>query len=117
MTEEHQPLLVFSTVDDHAAARRLAASLIEARVAACVNVLPPVTSVFRWESEAGDAGDATVQEETEVMLVAKTTDAAYPALEQRLRAEHPYDLPEIVAVEITRGLPEFLRWIDEASPC
>lgn len=115
MSEQHRPLLVFSTVDDHAAARRLAGSLIEARVAACVNILPPVTSVFRWEPDAGDSADAAVQEETEVMLVAKTTAAAYPALEQRLRAEHPYELPEIVAVDITHGLPEFLQWIDEAS--
>lgn len=115
MSEERQPLLVFSTVGDHAAARRLAGSLVEARVAACVNILPPVTSVFRWEPDAGDAADAAVQEETEVMLVAKTTAAAYPALEQRLRAEHPYELPEIVAVDITHGLPDFLQWIDEAS--
>lgn len=117
MSEERRPLLVFSTVDDHATARRLASSLVEARVAACVNILPPVTSVFRWEPETGDAGDAAVQEESEVMLVAKTTDAAYPTLEQQLRAEHPYDLPEIIALDITHGLPEFLRWIDEASPC
>ncbi len=117
MSEEHEALLVFSTVGDHATARKLAGSLVEARVAACVNILPPVTSVFRWEPDAGDAADASVQEESEVMLVAKTTARAYPALEQRLRAEHPYDLPEIVAVPVSHGLPEFLRWIDEASQC
>ena len=115
MSEAPNPLLVFSTVGDSAAARRLAESLVEAGVAACVNILPPVTSVFRWEPDAGSAADASVQAEEEVMLVAKTSATAYPALEERLRAEHPYDLPEIIAVPITRGLPEFLHWIDEAT--
>lgn len=115
MSEQHNPLLVFSTVGDAASARRLAECLVEARLAACVNILPPVTSVFRWEPDAGDAADARVQAEEEVMLVAKTSAATYPALEERLRAEHPYDLPEIIAVDITHGLPDFLRWIDEAT--
>jgi len=106
-----QTLVVLTTVEDAAAARSLADSLVAARAVACVNILPPVTSVFRWESGAGDHADATVQAESEVMLVMKTTAAAYPALESRLQAEHPYELPEIIAVPVTRGLPAFLDWI------
>lgn len=115
MSETSGQLLVFSTVGDAAAARRLADGLVGAGLAACVNILPPVTSVFRWEPDADDAGAAAVQAEEEVMLIAKTSAAAYPALEEHLRAEHPYDLPEIVAVPLTRGLPAFLQWIDAST--
>lgn len=108
-------LLVFTTIDDADAARRLADSLVAARHVACVNILPPITSVFRWDGESPDAGSAEVQAETEVMLVMKTTASAYPGLEGRLREEHPYELPEIIAVPVDRGLPEFLHWIDAAT--
>lgn len=110
-----QALLVFTTIDDVHAARRLADSLVAAQCVACVNILPPVTSVFRWEDGVEEAGAAAVQAETEVMLVMKTTQHAYPDLESRLRQEHPYELPEIVAVSVDRGLPEFLHWIDAAT--
>ena len=115
MEDPSGQLLVFSTVEDAAAARRLADSVVGAGLAACVNILPPVTSVFRWESGSADAGAASVQAEQEVMMLIKTSAAAYPALESRLRDEHPYELPEIVAVPLTRGLPAFLQWIDEAT--
>ena len=115
MSQEDERLFVFSTVDDPAAARRLAEGAVGAGLAACVNILPPVTSVFRWEPDAADSGSAAIQAEQETMLVIKTSGAAYPALEQYLRAEHPYELPEIVAVPLTRGLPAFLQWIDDSS--
>jgi len=115
MSEASGQLIVLSTVDDAASARRLADSVVGAGLAACVNILPPVTSVFRWESGATDAGRAAVQAEQEVLMLIKTSAAAYPALEARLKAEHPYELPEIVAVPLTRGLPAFLQWIDETT--
>lgn len=115
MSETSGQLLVFSTVDDEAAARRLADSVVGAGLAACVNILPPVTSVFRWEPDTDEPASAAVQAEQEVMLIIKTSAAAYPDLESRLRAEHPYDLPEIVAVPLTRGLPDFLQWIDAST--
>lgn len=108
-------LIVFSTVDGPEAARRLADSVVGAGLAACVNILPAVTSVFRWESGTDDPGQAQVQAETEVMLLIKTSAAAYPALERHLQAEHPYELPEIVAVPLTRGLPAFLQWIEGST--
>ena len=115
MSDRAEQLFVFSTVDSAEAARRLADSVVGAGLAACVNILPPVLSVFRWESETTDAATAAVQAEEEVMFIIKTSAAAYPALEQRLREEHPYELPEIVAVPLTHGLPDFLQWIDEST--
>ncbi len=108
-------LLVFTTIDDADAARRLADSLVADRAVACVNILPPVTSVFRWESGADDAAAAQVQAEAEIMLLMKTTTDAYARLEAQLQAEHPYELPEIIAVPVERGLPGFLQWIDSAT--
>jgi periplasmic divalent cation tolerance protein len=115
MSDRANQLFVFSTVDSNDAARRLADGLVDAQLAACVNILPPITSVFRWEPDSADAGSAAVQAESEVMLIAKTSAAAYPELEAQLRREHPYDLPEIVAIPVSRGLPEFLQWIDAAT--
>ena len=96
-------LLVLTNLPDRAAAEKLAEALIEKRVAACVNVLAPCRSVYRWK-------DAVQRDEEHPVLV-KTTAAAYAALERAIRAGHPYELPEIIAVPIERGLPEYLQWV------
>ena len=96
-------LLVMTNLPDRASAERLADALIEARVAACVNILAPCQSVYRWK-------DAVQHDEEHPMLV-KTTTERYPALEAAIRAGHPYELPEIVAVPIERGLPAYLDWV------
>jgi periplasmic divalent cation tolerance protein len=102
-------LLVLTNLPDRAAAEALAAQLVERRVAACVNILSPCRSVYRWRGE--------VQHDEEHPLLIKTTLERYAALEQAIRAGHPYELPEIVAVPIERGLPEYLRWIvEETAP-
>jgi len=103
-------LLVFSTLPDAAAARRLARLLLERRLAACVSVLAPCTSVYRWQG--------AIEETAEVPLMIKTTAARYADLEAAIRAEHPYELPEIVAVPVQRGLPGYLDWVaaETASP-
>ena len=85
------------------AAADLARGLVEAGLAACVNRLPGVTSVYRWEG--------AVQEDAEVLLVCKTTAAALPALEDHLRARHPYDVPEVVALEAAHVEPRYLAWL------
>lgn len=108
-------LIVLSTIDDAVQARRVADRVVESGHAACVNILPGITSVFRWEPDSGDPAHAGVQAEGEVLLLIKTSAAAYDALEQVLRREHTYDLPEIVAVPMTRGLPAFLQWIGEST--
>lgn len=89
-----------------AAADALATALVEARLAACVNVLPGVQSIYRWQD--------AVERSAETLLIAKTTPAAYAALEARVRALHPYELPEIVAVDIAAGLPAYLHWLAAA---
>ena len=96
-------LVVLTNLPDRTAAEKLAASLIEQRVAACVNILAPCRSVYRWQ-------DALQADEEHPMLI-KTTTERYAALEAAIRAAHPYDLPEIVALPIERGLPAYLNWI------
>ncbi len=96
-------LLVLTNLPDRAAAERLAGALVEQRVAACVNILAPCQSVFRWENK--------VQQEQEHPLLIKTTTDRYTALEAAIRAGHPYELPEIIAVPIEHGLPAYLAWV------
>ena len=100
---DDSPLLAITTLPDAATARALAETLVGAGLAACINISAPVTSVYRWQGE--------ITTDDEVMLTIKTTAAAYPALESRLRADHPYELPELIAVPITRGLPTYIDWI------
>lgn len=95
-------LMILVTCPPDAAAA-LATSLVETRVAACVNVLPGVFSVYRWQD--------TIEQASEALLIAKTTAERYPALQTAVRAGHPYELPEIVAVPISDGLPAYLRWL------
>ncbi len=102
-----QALLCFTTLPDEAAATRLARELVEAHLAACVNVLAPARSVYRWQG--------AVQEEAEVPLVIKTSAECYPALETFIRQNHPYELPEIVAVQVAHGLPAYLDWLTAAT--
>jgi periplasmic divalent cation tolerance protein len=96
-------LLVLTNLPDRAAAEKLADALIEKRVAACINILAPCRSVYRWQG--------AVQHDEEHPVLIKSTQAAYPALEAQIRALHPYELPEIVAVPIERGLPAYLDWV------
>ena len=96
-------LLVLTNLPDRAAAERLADQLIAAQAAACVNILAPCRSVYRWKG--------TVQHDEEHPMLIKTTAERYAALEQALRAGHPYELPEIIAVPIERGLPAYLDWL------
>ena len=97
------PLLVLTNLPDRAAAERIADLLIARRLAACINILAPCRSVYRWK-------DAVQRDEEHPMLI-KTTLERYPELERSLRSEHPYELPEIIAVPIERGLAEYLGWV------
>ena len=96
-------LLVLTNLPERAAAERLAGLLVEKRLAACVNVLAPCRSVYRWQG--------AVRHDEEHPMLIKTTAERYPALEQALRSGHPYELPEIIAVPIERGLPAYLEWV------
>jgi periplasmic divalent cation tolerance protein len=104
-----EELLVLTNLPDQAAAARLAGLLVERRLAACVNILAPCRSVYRWQG--------AVESADEVPMLVKTTRARYAELEAAIRAEHPYELPEIVAFAIERGLAEYLAWIGrETTP-
>ena len=96
-------LLVFTNLPDRAAAERIADALIEQRLAACVNILAPCRSVYRWKD--------AVQHDEEHPLLVKTTSERYAALEAAIRAVHPYELPEIIALPVERGLPAYLEWV------
>jgi periplasmic divalent cation tolerance protein len=96
-------LLVLTNLPDRAAAERLADALVEKRVAACVNILAPCRSVYRWKG--------AVQHDEEHPVLIKTTAERYPELERAVQAAHPYELPEIIAVPIERGLPAYLDWV------
>ena len=98
-----QTLLVLTNLPDAESARALAGRLVEARLAACVNILAPCRSVYRWEGKVEDA--------TEVPMLIKTTAARYAELEAAIRAGHPYTLPEIVGLPIECGLPAYLGWV------
>ena len=96
-------LLVVTNLPSRETAETLARHLVEKQVAACVNVLPACRSVYRWKG--------AVEWADEVPLMIKTTEARYAALEHAIRELHPYELPEIVAVPVTNGLPEYLAWV------
>jgi periplasmic divalent cation tolerance protein len=95
--------LVLTSLPDRASAEKLADALVEKRLAACVNILAPCRSIYRWKG--------ALQHDEEHPLLIKTTAARYPALEKAIRAGHPYELPEIIAVPIEAGLPEYLAWV------
>jgi periplasmic divalent cation tolerance protein len=98
-----EPLLVLTNLPDAASAEKLALALIESRAAACVNVLAACRSIYRWQG--------AVERADEIPLLIKTTRAAYPRVEEAVRAQHPYDVPELIAIPITHGLPAYLAWV------
>jgi periplasmic divalent cation tolerance protein len=102
-TTQTEVMLVLCNAPDGSTARQLAHGLIEARLAACVNLLAPVESVYHWEGK--------VETSTEVPLLIKTTRAAWPQVLAQLAEQHPYAVPEIIALPVTAGLPAYLDWV------
>jgi periplasmic divalent cation tolerance protein len=98
-----EPLLVLTNLPDVASAEKLAHALIESRAAACVNVLAGCRSIYRWRGG--------VETAEEIPLLIKTTTANYPLIEKIVRAQHPYEVPELIAIPITYGLPAYLDWL------
>ena len=96
-------LVVLTSLPDRESAEKLAASLIEQRLAACVNILAPCRSVYRWNN--------AVETADEHPMLIKTTPDRYPAVELAIRVAHPYELPEIIAVPLAAGLPAYLEWV------
>ncbi len=105
MTED--ALLVLCSCPDEETALRIANTLIERSLAACVNISQPVTSVYRWQGK--------IETTAERLLLIKTVARRYASLEACIEQQHPYELPEVIAVPIDRGLSAYLGWVRQCT--
>ena len=96
--------LVLCTCPDEKVAATIAKNIIEQKLAACVNILPGLTSIYRWQAD--------IETAEELLLFIKTRQDNYEALQTAINELHPYEVPEIIAIPINQGLPEYLQWID-----
>lgn len=99
-------LAVLVTVPSAPIAARIGTALVKERLAACVNVVPGVRSIYVWQGKVCD--------DRELMLVVKTTRARYPELERRVKSLHPYKVPEVIALPVKRGSAAYLAWVRQA---
>jgi len=98
-----EALVVLTTVAEVDEGEQLANLIVESELAACVQILPPMTSIYRWEGK--------LEKASETLLLIKTTRAAYPALEKLIRQKHSYQTPEIVSLPVAIGLKDYLDWL------
>lgn len=103
MTEAASVLIVLTNTPDLACARAIARTLVEQGLAACVNILAPCQSIYRWQGQ--------VEEAAEIPLLVKTCAERYAAVEAAIRSLHPYEVPEIIAWQPRAGLPAYLDWV------
>jgi len=103
MTEEI--LLALSTFPDAEIARRISNQLVDERFAACANILTAVESVYRWKGK--------IESGSEILVFFKVSQDQQSAFQDKLRSLHPYDVPEIIFLEVGSGLPKYLRWVSE----
>lgn len=103
MTPMNEVLLVLTNVPDEATGVAIARRLVDDRLSACVNLLPAVRSIYRWQGAAEETAETT--------LLIKTTQQRYHDVEAAIRAQHPYELPEIIALPVAAGLPAYLAWV------
>jgi periplasmic divalent cation tolerance protein len=101
-----EPLVVLITAGSQAEAERIATALVGERLAACANIVPGITSVYRWEGQ--------VKSDREWLLLVKTELRALEGLERRVRTLHSYDVPEIIALPLVGGSEPYLEWLDES---
>lgn len=97
-------LVVLCTFPDLETARRVVTTLVTEQLAACFNLVPGAESVYVWEGK--------LETSAEVLALGKTTEAAWPVLRERLKELHPYEVPEILALPVESGLPEYLKWVE-----
>ena len=100
-------IVVFMTAANGEEATRLAEMLVGAHLAACVQILPEMESVYRWQGK--------IERQSEILLLAKTTRAKFAELEREVRALHSYDTPEIIAIPVVDGSPSYLDWLSRAT--
>jgi periplasmic divalent cation tolerance protein len=101
-----QFIVAFSTFPDVETARRISHELVESALVACANIVPAVESIYYWKEKAETSAES--------LAIFKLTSARYSEFESRLRALHPYDVPEVVRLDIAAGSVDYLRWIDES---
>ena len=98
-------LLALSTFPDQESARRISNELVTKKLAACANILPGVESIYCWKEK--------IESGNETLMLFKLSEDRQSAFQEKLRSLHPYDVPEIIFVPISSGLPEYLRWVTE----
>ena len=108
MNEDSDAILVWTSAPEESVAETLAETLVQEQLAACIHVLPRGRSFYVWEN--------AMHRDYEWMVLIKTRSALYSALEARLRQLHPYDVPEILATPVARGLPDYLAWLTASTP-
>lgn len=99
-----QLIVTLCTCPDKDTAEKIARLLVEGNLAACVNILPGVMSIYSWKGQ--------IESAQEHLLLIKSPSIGYTAIETTIRRHHPYELPEIIAVPIERGFPEYINWIN-----
>lgn len=102
MSTEYQ--IILNTCPDQVSADKLAAALLDQGLAACVSIVPGIRSLYRWQGE--------IESSQEQLLLIKTSRAHYNSVQRLICSQHPYELPEIIAVPIEHGLGDYLNWID-----
>jgi len=95
------------TIDDPAKAAKIARILVEKKLAACVNIIPEIQSIYSWKGQICD--------EKERLMIVKTRRALFDKLQAEVKGLHPYQVPEIIAIDIEKGLPEYLQWINDST--
>jgi periplasmic divalent cation tolerance protein len=100
-------MLVYSTTPDLETAEKIARELVGKKLAACVSMMPGIRSVYRWRGAVEDAA--------EICLMIKTTQRLFPALSEKLVTLHPYDVPELIALPVSDGLPAYLQWVKDET--
>jgi periplasmic divalent cation tolerance protein len=99
-----QPHIILCTCPDFETAHTIAHQLVTAKLAACINILPSITSIYEWQGE--------IETAQEHLLLIKSCPSHYSRLETEIKRLHPYELPEIIAIAIENGLPDYLKWIN-----
>ena len=104
---QSEAVIAFSTIDSEEEAKKIACALVEAKLAACVNIVPKLTSIYQWKEK--------LCEEEEFLLIIKTSQARFEELKTMFTELHPYEVPELIACPIIDGLPDYLDWVIKSA--
>lgn len=106
MKENTDFCIVLCSTPDQDIAKRIATHLVDHKLAGCVNIIPNLTSIYRWQDK--------LCEETEYLMLIKTKHSCYSELEKAIKNSHPYEIPEIILLNVEQGLPEYLKWLADS---